>query len=976
MESEQENEHFRITFDHRVIGLSNSRAICCANSFYQAFLHIPAFQQFINTLEPEDPLFKFTYNYFTNTSSVMAPLLFYKKMKFGCRPNDDIEGYFMLFFQNYKEKLIPILGIPDDATFNSFTPYLGIYPEQNIQNSINERLRDYEFLDEFPTVLPILINRFTTRNDGMMVPTFHPIKINMFLYTKSKYYSLQSIVSHNGSKSIGHYVTTIIFDNNIIYANDSNISEAPFPKRYFTANSVLLIYTICSEPPENWDKIFFPMDTIEGSSISPETIGTASDANTDINSNSDETQTTESQQVHQNYVYADHDAINLDEHDEQDQSNTHYAGTAAECALILNYEDGQNIGTDIPAYEEIDISSFATKTHNHRIQSNVHEYFRYLHGYLNTDMRNSPEHEYQCDEPKFVKKAKLLKMFQITLGRIAFNYHVSIGDINASILAEKFHLTSLLPTDQQVVEAGNSIYRLYNSYFLDETIPFPTQDEVNTKIQELLSPMLPTISHEANPEYRDIEELDEHEQNAVRSQMNQVLDAVEYQRTNDGINSFIKLDHNYNWRDRCIDIGEDIIQELSEIADEETNKDFRTKYQENRDDLNQMLWNDYLEYQGSNLKEFAEAWCARRKSAITAKEKCYAPKTVIEYIKKWSDLDGPPKTKPKGGMNKKVTKELINCLITTVLDFPEATDSERTDYINSYSGVFNDTTISESTIDRILKNLKITVKQPSFSPVARNSFGYRIARVLWSKVMKEVIDDKSTLACFIDEAGVVIGTRRRARGFMSVSPCTNKTLVTKKLSVLSCVIPSFGVLNRWFSSSVKSDDYSTFIGECAHVIRRFIGNQETQLVFINDNASIHLTKKVQHTAKFWKINLFYTIPYSPQLNLVAENYFSQQKYNALYRFKIKPNEVLDPKEEELAPKHHHIIPYKQYIMKQWDEENRNHYNGMSAAKVYGAWLTILKQCSEGKPLSGLHVACNANFTPSDLYNTLTSYKNI
>ena len=63
-------------------------------------------------------------------------------------------------------------------------------------------------------------------------------------------------------------------------------------------------------------------------------------------------------------------------------------------------------------------------------------------------------------------------------------------------------------------------------------------------------------------------------------------------------------------------------------------------------------------------------------------------------------------------------------------------------------------------------------------------------------------------------------------------------------------------------------------------------------------------------------------------------------------------------------------------MKQWDEENRNHYNGMSAAKVYGAWLTILKQCSEGKPLSGLHVACNANFTPSDLYNTLTSYKNI
>ena len=44
--------------------------------------------------------------------------------------------------------------------------------------------------------------------------------------------------------------------------------------------------------------------------------------------------------------------------------------------------------------------------------------------------------------------------------------------------------------------------------------------------------------------------------------------------------------------------------------------------------------NDYFENQGSNLKEFTEAWCARRKSAINSKEKCYALKIVIEYIKK------------------------------------------------------------------------------------------------------------------------------------------------------------------------------------------------------------------------------------------------------------------------------------------------------------------------------------------------------
>ena len=84
-----------------------------------------------------------------------------------------------------------------------------------------------------------------------MVPTFKHIDINMFLRVKSNYYALQSIVSHNGSKTIGHYVTTIFMENKIIYANDSNISETPFPKRYFTANSVLLIYTNYSNPPEN-----------------------------------------------------------------------------------------------------------------------------------------------------------------------------------------------------------------------------------------------------------------------------------------------------------------------------------------------------------------------------------------------------------------------------------------------------------------------------------------------------------------------------------------------------------------------------------------------------------------------------------------------------------------------------------------------------------------------------------------------------
>ena len=78
-----------------------------------------------------------------------------------------------------------------------------------------------------------------------------------------------------------------------------------------------------------------------------------------------------------------------------------------------------------------------------------------------------------------------------------------------------------------------------------------------------------------------------------------------------------------------------------------------------------------------------------------------------------------------------------------------------------------------------------------------------------------------------------------------------------------------------------------------------------------------------------KINIAYTVPYSPQTNIPAENYFSQMKYVACYKFNAVINEQ-NP--ENLQPRQHVFDAYKDHILKQWDEQTLNFYGRLASAK--------------------------------------------
>ena len=123
------------------------------------------------------------------------------------------------------------------------------------------------------------------------------------------------------------------------------------------------------------------------------------------------------------------------------------------------------------------------------------------------------------------------------------------------------------------------------------------------------------------------------------------------------------------------------------------------------------------------------------------------------------------------------------------------------------------------------------------------------------------------------------------------------------------------------------------------------------------------------TAAKCKINIAFTVPYSPQTNIPAENYFSQMKHVVTYRFKAVNEKTHD---KTKAPIQHKYIAYKEYILHQWDEHTKNYYSWENTAKINGVWLNVLENCIEENILTGQHLECKQWFNPSTLHGILTT----
>ena len=566
--------------------------------------------------------------------------------------------------------------------------------------------------------------------------------------------------------------------------------------------------------------------------------------------------------------------------------------------------------------------------------------FENIYGYLNVQQGETIKSDYKCDDPEFELDSNILEAMVSILCNLQFKENIKNGDINANLTAKSLGID--------------------NTMFLS--------DQANELIPELKY-----IFDKAKSEKQfDKEKL---KANIIDVVKNFVSDGN--MRTDSDEESELPVypDQTYNWRERACVMGiEHILSKLEEKKKSNSiNIDMRNK-------LRHKLYETYnlQRTEFSSRRSFIREWVKLRTQATTENEKIlaesYVEKLLIKFMKEKKVIE----IKPTVHSGYKMTKEAKIALLTTVMDYPELTDRERTIFLNQH--VISDRKICERTVNYNLNKLKIKIKKPAFSTKERNTFGYLLARSLWSHVVSNIINGNSNvLPIFVDEAGVKKAQSNTSRAFMSITPIIegskNKNNVA---TVMSAIIPGYGTMNKWFEGSVTGASYAKFIRELSFVVRSKICNKETQILLIADNASIHKIDSVREMCKSCQINAFFTVPYSPQTNLPAENYFSQMKYalnfdHTIYRlYNLAMPDIIENKQQEIKKNDGDdnddkkkeldlinglcktMLLSEDEILIAWTRLSKTRYTSELTGNIIAAWFNVLNDCKECKPLNGSH----------------------
>ena len=936
--------------------LANHSSICYANSLFQILFHTQQLNNFFTDLQDDDP-FKLLYQkYFDgNTDTITNTTRLYSSLSFFRNPEQfqDIPSFVHQMCRCY-QTLNEMMQTSEEDTDTAF-PFIQISHAENLQIAIDNHLQRTSYSQTNP-ILCISIDRSVYGPDGNLINSKSNMKLQKCItFTtsmKTSFYKLQGIIIHTGYTTSGHFQCIVIDDEEQIFCNDAKIKRnVPLPKinqNKVERHTAFLVYVQIdfAKLPRNYATDYFTV-------CNP----TVTEVNT--------SQATQS-------------CSTVTEENEIKLPVCHAVDPSRE--VVINEE-----------YHPTSLEGYVLSSNTSDSTINISQHITDLHGFLRTDPEGSPPQDYICDKPKYQTILNNLAKFTRVLSRIRFNFKVSQGDDNLALLADRLRINTLLPTEAQIIEAATRVEEVFNINKTKKNLDVESIEKVlYAVLQNIIETTQTDETQHILHEREDNSQLTQNAQSQQELEECQLNDPRDISRANtvnveslpqlpnfessslsdpNGSDEEEMFKHDelgrwYKWRERMSDFSNELIEEAISKLLEELQNSSETQDTRARNLLKQNIINEYLRTSCKNVSQFAQKWVRERNVSRIEGEITYTERYVCEIIEDYLNDDLKP-TKKRGGAPSKVTRETLKCLLCTVLDYPDATDAERTEYLNTYGPNIN-SNISVSTVNRALSKMNITIQTPSFSPIQRNSLGYRIARVLWSKTITEIKDDANTLICFVDEAAVSTGKRGKARGYASVRPCVNKPFKVSQLSVLACVVPNIGPIYRWYKGSVTNLEYARFIRDIVYILRRYVCNSRTQICVIQDNASIHKTDHVIETAEKLNINLINTVPYSPQLNLPAENMFAQLKFNALYRFKGNPNE-----EHTQNPVQRNFKLPVRGVIEEWDNYMQSSYTYQTTANVFGAWIHVLNECLKGKALYGIHYTAETNFAANAVNNSIT-----
>ena len=159
-------------------------------------------------------------------------------------------------------------------------------------------------------------------------------------------------------------------------------------------------------------------------------------------------------------------------------------------------------------------------------KNDLHDYFKYINGFIDTDFANCPEENYIGAKPEYEKHAELIELFKQAFKKIRFFVKTSVGDVNATNTRESLNIDGQFPLPLIIKNCGSVLMPLFNSNIEGS---LPTVDQLKIKIVDLLC------------EYAEIIEDDE-----------KIDDDDEDQ-------NLLFLNENYNWKERCNDLAVELI---------------------------------------------------------------------------------------------------------------------------------------------------------------------------------------------------------------------------------------------------------------------------------------------------------------------------------------------------------------------------------------------------------------------------------
>ena len=248
---------------------------------------------------------------------------------------------------------------------------------------------------------------------------------------------------------------------------------------------------------------------------------------------------------------------------------------------------------------------------------------------------------------------------------------------------------------------------------------------------------------------------------------------------------------------------------------------------------------------------------------------------------------------------------------------------------------------------------------PSYNRARNDKAKYTQYRTLFKyagAVLKTIIKDDNILLGFVDEAAVtsIIG-RKYGKVFAGITPVINCPLKKIKMSILSIVFLGFGILYKIVNKAVDWKEYSQFLSEVIEFARKYICNNQTEILIIEDNCPMHAAKCVEEQIQKLCISLIPIVPYSPSLNGVVEGYFGFVKLKNILTAGSKGE-----------------VTQRIEIEKNWKAITNIKFTLEIAQKLYKEWISRMDQCEKGFPFVQGHIKTRSDINISKLTQILVN----